>query len=66
MLFEVLEMKNGWSLLALSFVCGLIAFFVFITFGDGIGGGVLGEYLGQIGAIIGFLSPSIVYFGNRA
>ena len=58
-------MKNGWVLLIESLVCGLIAFFVFITFGDGIGGGVLGDYLGQIGAIVGFLSPSIVYFGNR-
>ena len=57
-------MKNGWLLLIESLICGCIAFFIFVTIGDQLGGNA-GNYVGLIAAIVGFISPSIVYFGNR-
>ena len=57
-------MKNGWSLLALSFICGILGFFAFFALAGCINEAAV-EIFAPMGGIIGFISPSIVYFGNR-
>ena len=56
--------KAGWYLLAGSLIC---AFFCDIFFG--LIGGAIGteaeDWYSSIGCIIGFIAPSIVYFGNK-
>jgi hypothetical protein len=50
-------MKNGWALLIYSLVCGFLGFYIFTA--------SLNIYFGSMAAVVGFISPSIVYFGNR-
>ena len=57
-------MKNGWILLIISMFCGILGFLTFALFGGQINA-VAADLYAPIGAVVGFIAPSIVYFGNR-
>lgn len=50
--------KQGWVLLAVCFMCSFAGFFIFTTLSNY-------EFWGELAAFVGFISPPIVYFGNR-
>lgn len=57
-------MKKGWTLLICSLICGVIGFVIL----GGLGGTInpeAADLYAPLGGVIGFLSPPIVYFGNR-
>lgn len=56
--------KQGWILLLWSLISAFIGMMFFMTFGNTLNSSA-GDYYGIIGAIIGFMIPPIVYFGNR-
>lgn len=53
-----MDVKRGWVLLAVCFMCGFVSFFIFSTWANDV-------FWGALAAFVGFISPPIVYFGNR-
>lgn len=53
-----MNVKQGWVLLAVCFMCGFVSFFIFSTWANDV-------FWGALAAFVGFISPPIVYFGNR-
>ena len=56
--------RKGWILLIVSFVCSFIAMNAAVVYGS-LFNAEAGDLYGIIGAIIGFMIPPIVYFGNK-
>ena len=57
-------MKNGWLLLLASIAACIAGDILLGVLGDLINPEA-SDWYGSIGAIIGFIAPSIVYFGNK-
>lgn len=56
--------KKGWVLLIVSLAVSLIAMNIGVIYGSSLGGEA-GNLYGIICALIGFMIPPIVYFGNK-
>lgn len=56
--------KQGWLVLLWAVVCAIITMIILGAIGSTMNS-VAGDYYSIMGAIIGFMMPPIVYFGNR-
>ena len=56
--------KKGWILLIVCFVCSFFMRGIGVIYGSTLNG-TAGDLYGIIGAIIGFMIPPVVYFGNK-
>ncbi len=55
--------KTGWVLLGVSVISAMMGSFLLGLFGNTISAEAV-DWYSQEGAIIGFITPSIVFFGN--